>query len=262
VLQTIRVAGNRTETERGSSAHTPEANHKFPTANPHYLTVGSPKFCVQGSNPSHAISARALALAPTDAAVFTDAAATEQALGSLGKSIELARRAVALDPVSVDTRFYLAMSYQFTGRLAEAESEARRMIELSSTGIFSHGVLGTLLLMQGRAKDALTEAQLEPEKMYRLQTLAAAHYALGQLRESDAALQTMIQDFKQVGPYPIAWAYTMRGDRDKAFEWLDAPMNSAIRASVGCGPTMSSSPSTPTPAGPPSSASSASQTTS
>ena len=54
---------------------------------------------------ARAASARALALAPSDVAVLTDAAATEQALGSMEKSIELARRAVALDPVSVDTRF-------------------------------------------------------------------------------------------------------------------------------------------------------------
>ena len=166
-------------------------------------------------------SARALALAPTDAAVITDAAATEQALGSLARSIELAQRAVALDPVSVDTRFYLAMSYQFMDRLADAENETRRMIELSSNGIFSHAMLSCLLMMQGRAQDALAEAQLEPEKMYRLQSLSAAHYALGQLSESDAALQTMIRDLKEVGPYPIAWVYAVRKDRDKAFEWLE-----------------------------------------
>jgi TolB-like protein/Flp pilus assembly protein TadD len=166
-------------------------------------------------------SARALMLAPTDAAILTDAAATEQALGSLERSVELARRALALDPVSVDARFYLALSYQFMDRLAEAEEETRRMIDLSSNGIFAHGMLSAILLMQGRAKEALAEAQLEPEKMYRLQSLAAAHFTLGQERESDTALEAMMRDFKEVGPYPIAWVYAVRKDRDKAFEWLE-----------------------------------------
>ena len=166
-------------------------------------------------------SARALMLAPTDAAILTDAAATEQALGTLERSVELARRALALDPVSVDARFYLALSYQFMDRLVEAEDETRRMIDLSSNGIFAHGMLSAILLMQGRAKEALAEAQLEPEKMYRLQSLAAAHFALGQERESDAALEAMMRDFKEVGPYPIAWVYAVRKDRDKAFEWLE-----------------------------------------
>jgi serine/threonine-protein kinase len=166
-------------------------------------------------------SARALALAPNDPAVLTDAAATEQALGNLERSIELARQAVALDPVNIDARFYLAMSYVFIGRLAEAEAETRHMIELSANGIFSHGVLSCILLLQGRNEEALAAAQKEPEKMYRLQSLTAAHHALGQKRESDAALQAMINDFSEIGPYPIAWAYILRNERDQAFEWLE-----------------------------------------
>jgi TolB-like protein/Tfp pilus assembly protein PilF len=170
---------------------------------------------------ARAASARALALAPTDAAVLTDVAATEQALGSLEESVALARRAVALDPVAIDARFYLALSYLFMDRLAEAEAETRRMIELSPNGTFIHGLLGSIHLMQGRNAEALAAAQQEPEKMYRIQTISAAHFALGQIRESDAALNEMIEEFKEIGPYSIAWAYALRRDRDKAFEWLE-----------------------------------------
>jgi serine/threonine-protein kinase len=75
--------------------------------------------------------------------------------------------------------------------------------------------------MQGRNAEALAAAQQEPEKMYRIQTISAAHFALGQIRESDAALNEMIEEFKEIGPYSIAWAYALRRDRDKAFEWLE-----------------------------------------
>jgi tetratricopeptide (TPR) repeat protein len=153
--------------------------------------------------------------------VLTDAAATEQALGTLERSVELALRAVALDPVSVDTRFFLGLSYLFLGRLTEAEAETRRMIELSSNGIFSHSLLSSVLLLQGRNEEALAEAQKEPEKMYRLQSVAASQHALGRTRESDAALQTLIAECGDTAPFPIAWVYTLRNDRDQAFAWLD-----------------------------------------
>jgi TolB-like protein/Tfp pilus assembly protein PilF len=170
---------------------------------------------------ARAASARALALAPSDAAVLTDAAATEQALGSLEESVALARRAVALDPVAIDARFYLALSQLFMDRLAEAEAETRRMIELSPNGIFIHGLLSSIHLMQGRNAEALAAAQKETEKMYRIQSVSVSLFALAQIRESDAALAEMIKEFKDIGPYPIAWAYAMRKDRDKAFEWLE-----------------------------------------
>jgi hypothetical protein len=75
--------------------------------------------------------------------------------------------------------------------------------------------------MQGRNAEALAAAQKETEKMYRIQSVSVSLFALGQIRESDAALAEMIKEFKDIGPYPIAWAYAMRKDRDKAFEWLE-----------------------------------------
>ena len=95
------------------------------------------------------------------------------------------------------------------------------MIELSSNGIFSHGLLSCILLVQGRAKEALAEAHLEPEKMYRLQFLAAVHHTLGQKHEADAALATLHSELRQTAPYPIAWVYMWRREFDQAFEWLE-----------------------------------------
>jgi len=95
------------------------------------------------------------------------------------------------------------------------------MIELSSTGIFSHAVLSTILIRQGRAEEALVASKQEPEEMYRLGSLAMAHHALGQKRESDAALQTLVTKFSQTALYGITLAYASRNERDQAFEWLE-----------------------------------------
>ncbi len=54
--------------------------------------------------------------------------------------------------------------------------------------------------------------------MSRLQTPSVEHFALGQARESAGALAEMIKNFHEIGPYPVAWTYIIRRDRDKAFE--------------------------------------------
>jgi hypothetical protein len=41
------------------------------------------------------------------------------------------------------------------------------------------------------------------------------------VRESDAALDRFVSGYADVGPGVIAEVYAYRGDRDRAFEWLE-----------------------------------------
>ena len=51
--------------------------------------------------------------------------------------------------------------------------------------------------------------------------LAIVHYALGQRAQSDADLAKLIELAEKDGPYQIAEVYAFRGEKDKAFEWLE-----------------------------------------
>jgi hypothetical protein len=50
---------------------------------------------------------------------------------------------------------------------------------------------------------------------------ALAHHDLGHARESQQALETLLAKYSHSGAYQIAMIYAWRGDKDRAFEWLD-----------------------------------------
>ena len=61
--------------------------------------------------------------------------------------------------------------------------------------------------------------EAEPVEPMRLAASAALHHSLGNSAESDAALDTLIEEYPQLSNL-IALTYAMRGETDKAFEWL------------------------------------------
>jgi hypothetical protein len=48
-----------------------------------------------------------------------------------------------------------------------------------------------------------------------------ARHALGQAAESDAALSELIADHAEIAAYDIAQVCAVRGEVDRAFEWLE-----------------------------------------
>jgi len=50
---------------------------------------------------------------------------------------------------------------------------------------------------------------------------AVTYYALGQKKQSDAALKELIAKYSTHGAFLVASVYALRNQRDEAFEWLD-----------------------------------------
>jgi hypothetical protein len=73
---------------------------------------------------------------------------------------------------------------------------------------------------------ALREAQLEPDEGYRRFELALAQYVRGDRPAADAALADLIAYGRDQLAYQIAEVYAVRGEIDKAFEWLQISYNS------------------------------------
>ncbi len=55
----------------------------------------------------------------------------------------------------------------------------------------------------------------------RLLIVACARWSQKKIPEADAALATLTKDFPETAAYQIAEVHAYRGDKDKAFEWLD-----------------------------------------
>jgi len=141
-------------------------------------------------------------------------------MGQLDEAEEHARRAVELDPLAYIAQNNLARVLWFKGKLDEAEAVARKAAELHSAAASSHRYQVLVAFKRGDGGTALREAQLEPDESWRRYLLALAHHARGDRNAEDAALTELIAYARDQLAYQIAQLYAVRGETNKAFEWL------------------------------------------
>ena len=141
-------------------------------------------------------------------------------LGRIDEAERQAREAVELDPLSVATQFNLARVLFYAGKLDEADAAGRKMAELQPSSSSSHRWQVLVAVQRGDGETALREAQLEPDDGFRRFELALAHYVRGDRKAADAALADLVATGREGLAYQIAQVYAVRGETDKAFEWL------------------------------------------
>ncbi len=163
----------------------------------------------------------ALRLAPADSALFIAAGNVASARGDVAHAMELYRAAVALDPVNPRARLWLAYHLAITGQEAEAQAESARVIELSPASPWAHASLGLAFLLQGKFEDAAAAAHDDAAGWARLYVAAMARWSQKQIPEADAALADLIKDYADVAACQIGAVYAWRGEKDRAFEWLE-----------------------------------------
>ena len=88
-------------------------------------------------------------------------------------------------------------------------------------------------LYRKEPEKALAEAQLEPNRMWRLVGLARIYHALHRTTESDAALRELTEKHASEAVFVIADIHAYRGEIDEALRWLDAGV-SEPRRQPGC----------------------------
>jgi serine/threonine protein kinase/tetratricopeptide (TPR) repeat protein len=165
--------------------------------------------------------ARALELAPGDAAVLRGAGLLASSLGRHEEAIGLLGRALEQDPLSSASYNNLGSALQAMDRFVEAEAAYRKALELAPQMAGTRDNLAETLLALGRGEEALAEAAREPLEPFRLWALAIVHHGLGHAVESDAALKEFVEKESEGWAYQIAEVYGVRGELDRAFEWLE-----------------------------------------
>jgi tetratricopeptide (TPR) repeat protein len=163
---------------------------------------------------------RALELSPGNAEALRAAGLLAYELGRLDESIALCRRAIEQDPLNAVGYTYLGRPCHAAGLLSDAEHAYRKALEISPNGIPFHFLFAIVLDAQGRREEALAEALRETADWARLCALAVLHHTAGRHAESDQALQELIEKGTGHSDFQIALAYAVRGEVDKAFEWL------------------------------------------
>ncbi|HJW37726.1 MAG TPA: tetratricopeptide repeat protein [Candidatus Udaeobacter sp.] len=141
-------------------------------------------------------------------------------LGRVDEAERQARHAVELDPLAYQSQNNLARILWLEGKLDEADAVARKATELQPTAASSHRWQTMVAVTRRDGETALREAKLEPDEGYRRFELALAHYVRGDRKAADAALADLIATGRDQLAYQIADVYAVRGETDKAFEWL------------------------------------------
>jgi tetratricopeptide (TPR) repeat protein len=170
-------------------------------------------------NGADAAFKRALELDPANA--ILGAASLASTLGRFDEAIALTRRAIELDPIPSVYHNNLGVLNFYAGRLDESEAAFRKALELNPKRAIVHSFLGLIYLARSKPFEALAEMQKEPEPVYAKQGMALAYYAAGKKKEADIALADYIAEFQNDAAFQIAQIYAFRGEKDKAFEWLE-----------------------------------------
>jgi TolB-like protein len=140
-------------------------------------------------------------------------------LGRLDDAEKQGRQAVELDPLASAPKNNLARILWYEGKLDEADAVARKSAELQPNSASSRRWQVLVAIRRGDNETALHEAQSEPDESYRRFELAVAQYARGDRKAADAALADLIAHGRGLD-YQVAQVYAVRGEREKAFEWL------------------------------------------
>lgn len=147
-----------------------------------------------------------------------------QLLGTLGRlteAIAMTRKAIELDPLSSLTWSDLGMLLIGDRQFTAADEAIRRALAIQPESNYALGDLAALQLLDGNATQALATARRGNYEDGRLQLTAKAEYSLGHAKESQRALDRLIAKSGHNCAYCVATVYAWRGEKDKAFEWLE-----------------------------------------
>ena len=144
-----------------------------------------------------------------------------RALGHLDEALGYFRQGIQLDPLRVLNRVQLAMLLNCMRRPAEARAAAEAAIAINPRATKAHLLIGLFELDAGHLDAASAAMERESGEFYQLEGRAIVDFAKKRLADSDAALRQLIEKYHGTSAIQIAQVYAYRGERAKAFEWLD-----------------------------------------
>ena len=164
---------------------------------------------------------KALALDPASEKVQGNYATLLERLGRLTEAIAVGRRATEIDPLSAIAWSNLGLYLTFHRDYSAAHEALRRCLEINPESSFGGHHVAILRLLEGNAAEALATARKIGIEFFRLSDVAMAEHSLGHEKESQQALNELIAKHAADGAYQVTEALAWRGEKDKAFEWLE-----------------------------------------
>jgi serine/threonine-protein kinase len=164
---------------------------------------------------------KALSLDPRNSDVQRQYARLLADLDRLPEAIATQKKATDLDPLSSAAWESLGFYYIGIGDFAAADAALGRAIDIEPTSVLALSDLGMARLLQGEGEEAREAFRRIDLESIRLMGIAMAEHTLGHAKESQQALEELFAKHAQEAAYQIAQALAWRGEKDRAFEWLE-----------------------------------------
>ena len=163
---------------------------------------------------------RALAINPGNSDALNMAAGIAMIVGDYETGKKLGRSMVLVDPLSTGAHINYGYSAYFAGDFDEAIESFEKILELNPDAAGLHYYVSNILMTQGKYEQALARSELENVDGFRHTTHAMLYFLLGNIEKSDAAL-ALLNELNVDWAYQRVMAYSVRGEKDKAFEWFE-----------------------------------------
>jgi serine/threonine protein kinase/tetratricopeptide (TPR) repeat protein len=170
---------------------------------------------------ARADSEKALSLAPGESAVQSLYGAQIAAFGKIPQAITAMNKAIDLDPLSGFAWANVGLFQTVNHDYIAARRALERALAINPTADAYHFALGQLDLLQGQLPEAQAEFQKQGLEANRRVGYAMVEYASGHEKQSQQALNEIIAKHAADMAYQVGDVYAWRGDKDKAFEWLE-----------------------------------------
>ena len=163
---------------------------------------------------------QALALDPNNAQLLSYYSQSLFFRGHQEEAIAMARKATVMDPLSLDVWNNLGTLLFCAGQDGEARVAWQHAFDINPAARWPNYLVGYLDLKEGKNESARAHFQVSDEA-FRLTGTAMLEHTLGHAAESEEALSALKEKYAVGSAFQVATAYTWRGEKDRAFEWLD-----------------------------------------
>jgi adenylate cyclase len=164
---------------------------------------------------------QALALAPTNSRELSRYGTLLSYLGRAEEATAMLQKAIEQDPLQNTYWQGLGVTLAESGDHAGAYDAFHHALAIQPADSFSKFHLARLQLVDGKAQEALATFQSNSDEEFRGAGVAMAEHTLGDAQASQQALEKLIATGAGDAAYQIAEVYAWRGEKDKAFEWLE-----------------------------------------
>jgi len=164
---------------------------------------------------------KVLAIAPGDSMAQSLNGVGLALFGRIPEAAAAMNRAIELDPLNSYAWANLGLILTAGHDYPAARRALDRAIAINQDDYSFHMALGQLDLLEGRLAESLDQFQKKGSDVGGLMGQSMVAYSRGRETVSQAALRELIADHAADSTYQIADVYAWRGERDKAFEWLE-----------------------------------------